>query len=79
MATVWDVLCCVNLMTTRNQMKINVFRGLNKFGIEEVERPRAGVGDAVVRVTPKSPHCGNIQSKRAQSLDAMGHGFGWAH
>ncbi len=32
-------------------MKANVFRGVNKFGIEEVERPRAGVGEAVVRVT----------------------------
>jgi len=32
-------------------MKANVFRGINNFGIEEVERPRTGVGDAVVRVT----------------------------
>jgi alcohol dehydrogenase len=32
-------------------MKANVFRGINKFGIEEVEHPCAGVGDAVVRVT----------------------------
>jgi alcohol dehydrogenase len=32
-------------------MKANVFRGINEFGIEEVERPRAGTGEAVVRVT----------------------------
>lgn len=32
-------------------MKANVFRGTNRFGIEEVERPRAGAGEAVVRVT----------------------------
>lgn len=32
-------------------MRANVFRGNNKFGIEEVERPRAGAGEAVIRVT----------------------------
>jgi len=32
-------------------MKANVFRSINKFGIEEVERPRAGAGEAIVRVT----------------------------
>jgi threonine dehydrogenase-like Zn-dependent dehydrogenase len=32
-------------------MRANVFRGVDKFGIEEVERPHAGPGDAVVRVT----------------------------
>src|SRR5215470_9174352 len=32
-------------------MLANVFRGTNQFGIEEVERPRAGPGEAVVRVT----------------------------
>jgi threonine dehydrogenase-like Zn-dependent dehydrogenase len=32
-------------------MRANVFRGVNAFGIEEVERPRAGVGEAVIRVT----------------------------
>ena len=35
----------------RSTMKANVFRGVGKFGIEEVERPRAGVGEAVIRVT----------------------------
>lgn len=35
MATPWDVRCCENLITTRKRMKANVFRGLNKFGIEE--------------------------------------------
>ncbi len=32
-------------------MKANVFRSKSRFGIEEVERPRAGAGDAVIRVT----------------------------
>src|SRR4029077_1330079 len=35
---------------TRSVMKANVFRGTQKFGIEEVEQPRAGVGEAVVRI-----------------------------
>jgi len=33
------------------KMKANVFRGTNDIRIEEVDRPRAGVGDAVIRVT----------------------------
>jgi threonine dehydrogenase-like Zn-dependent dehydrogenase len=32
-------------------MKANVFRAVNQFGIEEVPRPRAGAGDAVIRVS----------------------------
>src|SRR5262245_41093543 len=32
-------------------MRANVFRGVNQFGVEEVERPRAGTGEAVIRVT----------------------------
>ncbi len=32
-------------------MKANVFHGKNKIRVEEVEKPRAGVGDAVIRVT----------------------------
>src|SRR5213593_4589509 len=32
-------------------MLANVFRGVDQFGIEEVERPRAGPGEAVIRVT----------------------------
>src|SRR3569623_3688466 len=32
-------------------MRANVFRGTNDFGIEEVAKPRAGVGEAVLRVT----------------------------
>jgi threonine dehydrogenase-like Zn-dependent dehydrogenase len=32
-------------------MRANVFRGVNDFCIEEVERPHAGVGEAVIRVT----------------------------
>ncbi|MDX2169164.1 MAG: alcohol dehydrogenase catalytic domain-containing protein [Deltaproteobacteria bacterium] len=32
-------------------MRANVFRAVNDFGIEDVPRPRAGAGEAVVRVT----------------------------
>jgi alcohol dehydrogenase len=32
-------------------MKANVFRGTEKFGIEDIEQPHAGVGEAVVRIT----------------------------
>ena len=32
-------------------MKANVFRGPNKIGVEEVPRPSAGVGEAVIRIT----------------------------
>lgn len=32
-------------------MRANVFHGKNKFQIEEVEKPRAGAGEAVIRVT----------------------------
>ena len=33
------------------KMLANVFRGAGDFQIEEVERPRAGVGEAVIRIT----------------------------
>src|ERR1051326_8618033 len=32
-------------------MKANVFHGKNKIRVEEVEKPRAGAGEAVIRVT----------------------------
>jgi alcohol dehydrogenase len=32
-------------------MRANVFRSLNEFGIEDVEKPRARAGEAIVRVT----------------------------
>jgi alcohol dehydrogenase len=32
-------------------MRANVFRGVGRFGIEELPRPRAGPGEAVIRVT----------------------------
>src|ERR1044071_3948879 len=32
-------------------MRANVFRGKNRIGIEEVEKPRARAGEAVIRVT----------------------------
>jgi threonine dehydrogenase-like Zn-dependent dehydrogenase len=34
-----------------SKMRANVFRGKNDIRVEEVERPRAGVGEAVNRVT----------------------------
>ena len=34
-----------------HKMKANVFHGPNKIRIEEVPRPRAGVGEAVIRIT----------------------------
>lgn len=33
------------------KMKANVFHGKNDITVEEVERPRAGVGEAVIRIT----------------------------
>ena len=33
------------------KMRANVFRGINEIHIEEVDRPHAGVGEAVIRVT----------------------------
>lgn len=33
------------------RMQANVFRGINRFGIEEVRRPAAGYGEAVIKVT----------------------------
>lgn len=33
------------------KMKANVFHDVNRFRVEEVEKPRAGVGEAVIRVT----------------------------
>lgn len=29
-------------------MRANVFRSVNRFGIDKVDRPRAGVGEAVI-------------------------------
>src|SRR6476659_3460294 len=37
--------------STRESMLANVYRGVGRFGIEEVERPRARAGEAVVKVT----------------------------
>jgi len=34
-----------------NTMRANVFHGMNQFGVQEVARPRAGPGEAVIRVT----------------------------
>jgi threonine dehydrogenase-like Zn-dependent dehydrogenase len=32
-------------------MRANVFRGVNSFRIEEVQKPRAGIGEALIRIT----------------------------
>ena len=37
--------------TAQQMMRANVFRGPDRIGIEEVPRPRAGVGEAVLRIT----------------------------
>lgn len=37
--------------TRIDRMKATVFHGVNRFGVEEVERPRAGPGEALMRVT----------------------------
>ena len=38
-------------VTSGGTMKANVFHGKNEIRVEEVEKPRAGVGEAVMRVT----------------------------
>jgi threonine dehydrogenase-like Zn-dependent dehydrogenase len=38
-------------MSAMEKMKANVFHGKNNIRVEEVERPRAGVGEAVIRTT----------------------------
>src|ERR1044071_5930490 len=42
---------CIEAGAGKGEMKANVFRGKNDIRIEEVEKPRAGVGEAVIRVT----------------------------
>ena len=34
-----------------SMMRANVFRGKGVFGLEEVVKPHAGVGEAVIRIT----------------------------
>ena len=38
-------------VSSAGKMKANVFHGKNQISVEEVEKPRAGVGEAVIRVT----------------------------
>ena len=38
-------------VTRATKMNANVFHGKNEIRVEEVEKPRAGVGEAVIRVT----------------------------
>jgi threonine dehydrogenase-like Zn-dependent dehydrogenase len=33
------------------KMRANIFRGVNNFHVEEVEKPHAGIGEALIRVT----------------------------
>jgi threonine dehydrogenase-like Zn-dependent dehydrogenase len=44
-------LPCIKIDSKEGEMKANVFRGKNDIRVEEVEKPRAGVGEAVIRVT----------------------------
>jgi threonine dehydrogenase-like Zn-dependent dehydrogenase len=46
-----DDRCGSVVANHRATMKANVFRGAQQFGIEEVERPHAGVGEAIIRIT----------------------------
>lgn len=39
-------------VTSDGKMKATVFHGKDEIRVEEVERPRAGVGEAVIRVHP---------------------------
>jgi alcohol dehydrogenase len=39
------------IMASDSKMRANVFRGVNDIRVEEVPRPRAGPGEAVIRVT----------------------------
>ena len=34
-----------------NTMRATVLQGMNRFDVQEVKRPRAGPGEAVIRVT----------------------------
>ncbi len=49
-------------------MRANVFRGVNDFRIEEIERPRAGVGEAVIRVTLTTRFAERIYTSCAASI-----------
>jgi alcohol dehydrogenase len=51
MSATTSVLSPPRRQTGRDTMRANVFRGVGRYGIEEVEKPRAGVGEAVIRVT----------------------------
>jgi threonine dehydrogenase-like Zn-dependent dehydrogenase len=43
--------CEERFMTMENKMRANVFRGVNDIRVEEVPRPHAGPGEAVIKVT----------------------------
>jgi alcohol dehydrogenase len=46
--TVGEIACRRREM---HKMRANIFRGINNFHIEEVDRPNAAVGEALIRVT----------------------------
>ena len=46
-----DALVLLDSGKGRNKMKANVFLRKNNIRVEEVDKPRAGVGGAVIRVT----------------------------
>lgn len=39
-------------MSGDGEMSATVFHGVKDIRVEKVERPRAGVGEAVIRITP---------------------------
>ena len=43
--------CLEDKEATMLKMRAKVFRGVNDIRVEDVERPRAGVGEAVIRIT----------------------------
>jgi alcohol dehydrogenase len=47
----WSATTNVRQPRGSEKMKANVFHGKNDIRVEEVERPRAGIGEAVIRVT----------------------------
>jgi len=49
------------------KMRATVFHGVNDIRVEEVERPGAGVGEAVIRVTPTTVCGTNLHIVRGEN------------
>lgn len=61
---IFDALDALQKSNTMHSMKATVFHGTNDLPVEDVKRPHAGVGEAVIRVT-LTAICGTA--------------FGWYH